>query len=343
MYFQEAPERNKMTERKLNNSLFLHLKSVINGVLPLEYAIRAAQLVNPSQLEQLSEIDKKIKQYWLDLGACETEIEDELLMEFAWDMIQVGLPLTRTHGRIYSNKEFVEIIHHGLAGASEKFGSEVDSLRFPITRYFRICDLLNGNDISGLLNASSRCLKDAQRYEIKDNIELEKFLRGVREPIHIHPGMRFVSHVEAKESQPPVEHFGIVLDPKIEFSMSALKRQMREFLYQYAIRREECHGPVNQDHLARELINDFLEGDLFGYLEKHSITRLDGIVSVLSGLYCWDLTQQYRLAGKKAALEQAIQDTLFVYPKSLREVSEDAIKKNYNNTRLKIKKLSSIK
>lgn len=330
-----------MTERKLNNSLFVHLKSVINAALPLEYAIRAAQVTNPTELEQLSEIDKQIQQYWLGLGASETEIVSEQLMESAWDMIQVGLPLTRTHGRVYFDQQFSEILHLGFAGVRDQFGPKVAPLQFPITQYFRICDLLNGNDISKLLNASSRCLKDAQGHGLKDDIELKKFVRGVREPIHIHPGMQFVAKEEVREGR-HVEHFGIVLDPEIEFSMVDLRRQIGEFLYQYAIRREVCHGPITQDRLSRDLIDDFLKDDLFGYTEKHSITRLDGIISVLSGLYCWDLTQQYRREGEKAALEQAIEATLQVYPKSLREVGEDAIKKNYNNARLKIKKLTSI-
>ncbi|GJG99147.1 hypothetical protein [Paraburkholderia terrae] len=328
-----------MTKRTLDNTLYIHLKSVINQALPLEYAIRAARQAYPHEMAQLSKIDQKIRQYWIDLGASEAEIDAESLMDFAWDVIQVGFPLTHRHGRRYPDREFLDLIHRGLATVRGLFGAEVAQIRTPPTRYFRICDLLNGNDVLRLLNATARILEDSEDYKAADEIELEKFALGIREPIHIHPGMQYVVD-DRHEDGRTVERFGIVLDTEMEFSMQDLERQIREFLYQFAARRESLRPPHVVDHISNELIDEFLRDELLGRINKHNVQRRDGFTSLLSGLYCWDLVQQYRQEGKKSAVDEAIVSTLAIYPKNAREVGEDAIRKNYNTARVAIDKVS---
>ncbi len=328
-----------MTERKLDNTLYMQLMSVVNQALPLEYAIRAARQANPCELSQLSGISQRIKQYWIALGASEQEIESESLVDFSWDVIQVGFPLTRRHGRRYPDREFLDLIHRGLAGVRDMFGVEVARLSIPATGYFRICDLLHGNDVLGLLNVVARCLRDAKNYELADEIELSKFVLGVREPIHLRPGRDYVV-CQRKEGERTVERFGIVLDTEMEFSMPDLKRQIREFLYQFAVRRESLRRSHIVDCTSHELIDEFLRDELFGRIDKFKVKRLDGFISPLSGLYCWDLVQRYRKEGIKAAVDEAVCDTLAIYPKSVRNVGDDAIRKNYNTVRTAINKVS---
>lgn len=324
-----------MTERKLDNTLFVHLRSVINQALPLEYALRAARQANPIELEQLSAIGSKIRQYWTDLGASAAEIDAEDLMAFAWDTVQVGFPLTHRHGRRYPDRTFLGIIDRGLAGVREKFGSEVDALRIPATGYFRIVDLLNGNDILKLLNAVVRCLRDAKAYEAEDAIELKKFVLGIREPVHLHPGMEYVAKTRP-DGEREVEQFGVVLDTKMELALPDLMRQMREFLYQFAVRRESMRPAFVEDRTSHDLIGAFLRDEMFGHIDKHTVTRLDGFVGPLTGLYCWDLVQRYRQEKRKSAVDEAIAGTLAIYPKGVREVGEDVIRKNYNTARVTI-------
>jgi len=328
-----------MTEPKLDNTLYIHLRSVINQALPLEYAIRAARQANPRELAQLSEIDHRIRKYWITLGASEAEVDAESLMDFAWDVIQVGFPLTRRHGRRYSDHEFLDLINRGLANVRETFGAEVRQLSIPATRYFRICDLLNGNDVLGLLDATARCLGDSKDYEAADDIELKKFVLGIREPIHLHPGLQYVV-TDRRDGERAIESFGIVLDTEMEFSMPELKRQIREFLYQFAVRRESLRPVHTVDRISHELIDEFLRDELLGRIDNHKVKRLDGFISPLTGLYCWDLVQRYRHEEKKSPVDAAIVDTQAIYPKNVREVSEDAIRKNYNTARLAINKVS---
>lgn len=328
-----------MTERKLDNTLYVQLMGVVNQALPLEYAIRAARQANPREISQLSGINQRIKQYWIALGASDEEIESESLVDFSWDVMQVGFPLARRHGRHYPDREFLDLIHRGLAGVRDMFGGEVARLTIPATGYFRICDLLHGNDVLGLLNVVARCLRDAKDYETADEIELKKFVLGVREPIHLHPGRDYVVS-QRREGGRTVERFGIVLDTEMEFSMLDLKRQVWEFLYQFAVRRESLRRSHLVDCTSSELIDEFLRDELFGRIDKYKVKRLDGFISPLSGLYCWDLVQRYRKEGIKSAVDEAVCDTQAIYPKSVRKVGEDAIRKNYNTVRAAINKIS---
>jgi len=327
-----------MTKRKQNNSLFVHLQSVLNAVLPLEYAIRAAFLANPRELGQLSDIGKKIRQCWIDQGWDEIEIDKEFIIDFSWDAIQLGYPLVRRHGRYYPRELYFRI-QNGMNCIYEKFSSDVAASLIPATNYFRICDLLGGNDIFRLLNSTAQCLKESRNYDEKDAIDLEKFLLGVRLPIYIHPGCRFVAF-DRTHSGRAGKFFAFALDLEVEFSPSSLKRQIREFIYQYAVGRNTVCGIENSNDSSDDLINEFLWDDLLGRIDKHSLTRLDGFISPLSGLYCWDLVLQYRVEGRRNAVDEAISETQRIYPRNVRAVTDDAIRKNYNTARTAIERVS---
>jgi len=323
-----------MTERKIDNSLYTHLRSVISRAMPLEYGIRAVRLSNPLVLQKLRAVNGRIRQYWIGLGASDDEIDKEDLMDFAWDTLQVGFPLTRRHGRMYGNREFLDLIHEGLAGVRNEFAADVAELAIAATRYFRICDLLSENDILQMLSSVARCLQDAQAYEVHDEIELAKFVRKVREPIHLHPALRYAADGH-EENGRTVESFGFLLDTEMEFSIVELKRQIGEFLYQYAVRRQSLRPAFSPDPTADALIGEFLREDMRVPDGEKPVTRLDGFISILSGLYCWDRYHWYR-QHEKSAMERAIADTQAIYPKQVRSVGYDTIRKNYNTARVAI-------
>lgn len=327
-----------MTRRKIDNALYGHLLKALNSALPLEYAIRAAHKTSSKELAQLSEMEKEIGQYWIALGADEVLIEEECLVDFAWDVIQVGLPLTRRHGRLYP-RETIELINRGLARVGDVFGKEVGRLSIPATKFFRICDLLHGNDVRRLLDAVALALSEAKIYEAHNSIEFSKFVKGIREPIPLHPGLDYVA-TERYEGERAIERFGIVLDTEMEFSMSDLKRQIREFLYQFSVKRKRRWSEAFVDRTSQELSNEFLWDEWLGKTDKRKVNRLDGFIGPLSGLYCWDLVKKGRDEGKKSCVDDAIQETLAIYPAKVRKVGEDAIRKNYNSTRVAIDKVS---
>ncbi|MDD2976608.1 hypothetical protein [Aquabacterium sp.] len=318
-----------MTKPKLNNLLYLHLASNVTQALPLEYAIRAARMDNPLELAQLADLHVRIRQYWQDLGATDVEIDVQDLMDYAWDTIQVGFPMSRRHGRVYTNRNLFKLINLGLANVRAQFEQEVDALRIPATRYFRICDLLQGNDIDRMMVSVAQCLRDAKSVESRgDEVELNKFVLNIRMPIHLHPGMHYVAR-DKHDGAASAESFGILLDTDANFSMPDLVRQIREFLYQYAVRRESLRPTLDHDPITDELIHAFLRDALLGKIPQQKAARLDGLIGPLAGLRCWDLARLNEEKGTSDAVLTAQLDVLKDYPELMVPVGEETMRKNY--------------
>ena len=70
-----------MSKPKIDNTLYYHTKSLLNGILPLEYAIRAFRENDHSSYQYLSEKNEIIKKIWLDAGFTEEEIKWEKLLD----------------------------------------------------------------------------------------------------------------------------------------------------------------------------------------------------------------------------------------------------------------------
>jgi hypothetical protein len=313
-----------MTQRKISNSLYDFVKGSISNVLPLEYAIRASEASSPAITEQLRQIDLQIKQTWKALGASELEIDSEQLMDFAWDVLQIGFPLVRRHTKLY-DPVLLRIIKQGLNEIKTSFQESFTSLELPASRFFRICDLLNGNDIGKLMTEVSRALTHAQTFIDSDEIDLCYFeCVRAREPIYLCPGVKYVQgNFESGK-----ENFGLLIDLNEHISVEEFHRQIHEFTYQYALLRASTRA--EHDTLSRSLIQSFLERDVQGKHSEYRIERLDGFASQLSGLYCWDIAKRH---GMK--LDGAISETVKVYPKP---IGEDAIRKNYRAAKTAIEK-----
>lgn len=311
-----------MTQRKVSNSLYEFVKGSVSNALPLEYAIRASEALSPEITRQLRHIDDQIRQTWKALGASEQEIDSEQLMDFAWDVLQLGFPLVRRHAKLY-DAGLLRIIRHGVNEIRTSFHDSFTSLELPASRFFRICDLLNGNDIGKLMIEVSRTLVHAKQFVDGDEIDLIYFdgLRA-REPIYLCPAMTYVQN----NFDPGKENFGLLIDLNETISVEEFQRQIHEFTYQYALLRASTHA--EHDKLSRSLIQSFLERDVQGKHSEYRIERLDGFASLLSGLYCWDKAKRQ---GMK--LDDAIEETAKVYPRE-----DDAIRKNYRVAKTAIDK-----
>lgn len=321
-----------MTKPKLDNTLYLHLASSVTQALPLEYAIRAVRTNNPLELAKLGALDVRIRQYWRDLGASDAEIDGERLMDHAWDILQVGFEMSLRASRVYENLTLLNLINIGRANIEDQFAKELEGLRIPVMKYFRICDLLRGNDIQRLMGSTAQCLRDAKAIESRfDEVELKKFVHNIRVPFHLHPGMQYVIGEHPRRNA-KAERFGILLDSDADISMPDLVRQIRLFLYQYSLRREALSPAFSRDSVSDELINTFLSDTLLGKIPQQKAARLDGLIGPLAGLYCWDLARQYEKEEKEAPVLQAQLDTLKCYPAFVRKVDEEAMRKNYRLT-----------
>jgi hypothetical protein len=318
-----------MSQPKLENSLYVRLQGAISNALPLEYAIRASESLSPEGMQRLHDTNQQIKEFWLSRGASDEEIHHHELTDAAWDTLQVGFPLARWNGRIF-HPDISQLILEGLSDIRRHVTWEDFKRTVPATHYFRVCDLLNGNDIRHRLMASAvRCLQEARKYEKHDQIELEKFLLPVREPVHLHPGVRYLASDDFFDGK----NLGILLDLKADFSELGLAQQLQGFLYYYALRREALEPRFGQSSVVTNLIENLLNSELHAEHSSNRVGRMDGYASVLSGLYCWD--KRHR---EKLKLVDAIKVTLKDYPPQLREVSDQAIRKNYRSAAAEIVK-----
>lgn len=320
-----------MTKPKYDNSLFIHIKSTINSALQLEYAIRYLRAHDPEIQKKWRALDLEIRAYWRHRGATEAEIDAEDLMDFAWDAIQFNYPLSRTHNRVYQDKEFLNMFHTGLLEIRSAFASRFEPLQLPITRYFRVCDLLNGNDIHSLMIKTAKCLEMVEKYSKKSEIEIEHFLQKIREPIMRHPGVIFTNY-----SERDIRYFGFSVDLNADISAQELKQQIQEFIYRYADLRLRLHPSSKKNGLSRELIQDFLEKDLQREDKENVVNRIDSFLGALAGIYCWDIYCDKKSGKIKDPLAEAINDTAEIYSAEVTPITEEAIKAHYNSARKRI-------
>ncbi|WP_432239575.1 hypothetical protein [Herbaspirillum robiniae] len=342
-----------MSEKRVDNTLYRHVASIINRALFLEYAIRAAKDRFPEEMQRLSELDLEIRKTWIELGLREEEIDAEDFMEFAWDFIQVGTTLTHSHGRIL-RPTLKEIFDRGLPEIFEKFRPVVEKLLIAPAKHYRICDLLKGNNILSLLNDVSQALRDANSYEMDDDIFVSKFIKNVRGPIFLHPAFRHEPiEYDSEGGAGQIGALALIVDFNVPFSELDLKRQFREFQYQYAKQRAIYGNGGMHDLVPHQLINGALYEDFYGFDGEDPIIRHDGFINVLSGLYCYDRFHDIQSARQNSKskrddstdspLEEAIKETLSLYPDrgvDKSNVNLRGIRKNYETARKRIKEYS---
>jgi len=313
-----------MAERKIDNSLYSFLLGAVSNLLPLEFAIRASESHYPEALVKLKDADQRIRNCLLSWGAKEEEIDAEELVDYAWDLLQIGDPRVRRHGRLF-RPEIAEIFNRCTKEINLQGILKEGDVDFPPAKHFRICDLLRGNDIKELLVTSDAYLRVARNYKKKDDVEFSKFapIRAVREPIYLHPSVEIVG--DGSE----IGERRLWLSVKIDsaFSLLDIERQMDEFLYQLALVREH-HAHPRTDFFSSSFINKSLKKIVAGEMSEDGVKRIDGVAAALAGLYCWDL---HKRNGFK--LDDAKVVTCEIYA-----ASEDAVERNYKKVNAKIKK-----
>ena len=81
------------------------------------------------------------------------------------------------------------------------------------------------------------------------------------------------------------------------------------------------------------MLSNFLHNDLVDNSLNQEVTRIDGLLSGLLGLYCYDKSIKNKELLIVNYLQNAIEEITKLYPRS----NEESIKKYYKNVRNKIK------
>lgn len=305
------------------------VKRGVRNALELEYAIRASELISPDQMQGLRALDAGITRFWTGLGATPEEIDDSRLRDFAWDTLQIGFLMTRRH-TTGVDPEIVEIANEGLSRVRAEFASDLHLLTLPAARYFRVCDLLAGNNIPRLIGQVNDCLAEAAKYKRDSDVPLSEFRIQVREPIHLHP--HFACREACKSGGGTV--FSFEIDLAGEFSLFEWKRQLNEFKYQYALFRASHCGA--HDGTTRALIQDFLEQEQEGSQSEFDVPRLDSFLPLLTGIYCWD---RYKRDGLTQV--DSFEEAKAFYPSAgLNPITHDNLRSNYRKASERIRAMA---
>lgn len=314
---------NAMTSPLRKDALYAYIKRNVRNALDLEYAIRASESVSRTEMSDLKQLQFAIEAFWIRCGASEQETKQEKLTDLAWDTLQVGFPLSRRHSRSF-HPELLEVINLGLSSVRQEFATEMKLLTIPAANYYRVCDLLAGNNIPEVISKVKLGLRQSIKYSKEDEIPLKEFSVALRKPIHLHPSFRY-----GLREENGITTFCFEVDLAGGFDLFQWKRQLNEFQYQYATYRASVFGMHNS--ITTSLTQDFLEGEHNGTQSEFEIPGLDSFTPSLIGLHCWDLRKR---EGK--SLTKAIAETMKLY-----ELSDETMRRNYRIADRRIKDMAA--
>ena len=317
---------NAMTSPKYENALYSQIKRNVRNALDLEYAIRASELISHDQMEDLKKLEGAIIEFWMNLEVSKAEIQQENLLEFAWDTLQVGFPLTRRHNRVF-DPDLLKAITLGLSLIRKEFSGEFKLLAIPAASFYRVCDLLSGSNLLKVISKVQEGLKAAHKYSKEDEVPLYGF--GMREPIHLHPSFRYGTR-ETDDKKV----FGFEVDLSGEFDLFDWRRQLNEFQSQYAVYRASIVG--RHDKTTRSLANEFLSAEHKGSQSESDIPGCNSFLPVLTGLYCWD-----RYKKDHQTQNSAINEAMDLYTKNNDSISYETMRSNYRMTAERIDKMKA--
>lgn len=322
-----------MTKPRLDNQAYHHLLEGLNAALPLEYAIRAARLLAPKEFERLREFDRRIRAMWMEEAYSEAVIDAEGLVDFSWDIMQLGYSDDRVLNRAWMPEEHARLqrVRERVAGS---FGPLIGEIRLPFADCFRICDLLHGTDIPRLIREIGRKMEGIKAASRKEDIPLNKFVWSIRRPVPRYRGSFQRVHMSASDDG-GVTHIGLMLAPDME--LEDVDGALREFLYHYAMFRKESKGAGEYDPVTNELLMRW--GLPAKPAKGAQITQLNEVSGVLNGLHCWDRWHEHASSKPRGARARAIDDVLSLYPEEEDQPTAEAIAGHYNNVRKRIERL----
>jgi hypothetical protein len=311
-----------MTKKTTESQPFFHLLSELNAALPLEYAIRAARQMAPKEFQRLVEIDQRMRAVWREEGYVDELIQHDNLLDNCWDLLQFHYPEDRAPNRVYTreNRDHVWRVRGIII---RQFEPEVGPIDLPFADHFRVCDLLNGNDIPKLIREIFK-KKDGICAPTEGYIPLSTFVLSVRRPIPRHRGSVQKVHLKTEDGS-SATHIGLMLDPYM--SLKDIDGALHEFLYHYAIFRRDFRPLHCEDSVTNELIMRW--GLPTAPPATAELTQANELHTALNGLYCWDRQQHYAQLQSRGSISLAKGDVQALY---IDEDGEDGISLSAINT-----------
>lgn len=304
----------------------------LNAALPLEYAIRAARLMAPEDFKRLEEIDRRMHDVWRSEGYANVQIRHDNLVDGCWDLFQFHYIEDRNPTRL---------LHKDVRRVREivvrQFESEVGKISLPFSDQYRVCDLLNGNDIGKLIKEISKKRDVIRKVSSEEQyLPLSVYILSIRRPIPRYRGSVQQVYLRTEDGA-TATHIGLMLDPYM--SLDDMHGALHEFLYHYAIFRRENRTLFELDPVGNKLIMDW--GLPAAPAPGAEVTQLNELHTALNGLHCWDRQKFHEMNNPRGALNRAKEEVQALYEKEDGDdgISITSINTHYKRVKERIDKL----
>lgn len=318
-----------MTKPQLDNQPYHHLLEALNAALPLEYAIRAGQELYAKEFERLKGFSATMAEAWSEAGYSEEVIRRDRLVDICWDMLQLGYVEDRNPVRVWTAEDFAYLVQ-ARNKVVALVAPSIGTICLPFADRYRVCDLLNGNNIAGLITEIQRKKSDFYAIKAEDSVPFSKFVLSIRTPIPRYRGAEQQVHIIPPGSSTPT-HIGVMLDPNM--SLADVDGALHEFLYHYAMFRKSNSAAQAYDPVVNTLLQRW--GKLAKPPGNAEVTQANELLVALNGLYCWDRRRQHAAIKERGSTAKAIDDVQALYPENA-EPTTEAISSHYRKVKKRI-------
>ncbi|MCU7648587.1 hypothetical protein [Pseudomonas piscis] len=293
------------TKPTASNAAYADLVDRLATVIPMEIAIRVAKTVDMEEFQRLHALNEQIKTFWISCGFSEEAIKSEGYVDACWDIFQLGYDANLRINKDYT-KSTIEEFKRTSIETQRRFQGKIKSIRLVFADRYRVCDLLNGNNIGAVIKEVDGKIKLIRNIKEGENIQLGSFVHSLRRPVKIRRGA--IQQVRFPKDGVNSSHLGLLLDSNM--TQEDVEGALHDFLYHYAMFRLEGKPIEHRDRVHLELIKKWAE-PVANKPSSRSF-QYNALLTKLNGLYCWNRRREFG-AERRGSMKYAIEETQKLY------------------------------
>lgn len=288
------------TKPTAQNAAYADLVDRLATAIPMEIAIRVAKMVDLEEFQRLHALNDEIKALWVSRGFSEEAIKSEGYVDACWDIFQLGYDANLRVNNVYA-KSTIEEFRRACIETQKQFQEKIGSIRLVFSDRYRVCDLLNGNNIGAVIKEVDSKIQEIRSMESGVSIPLGTFVHSLRRPVQIRRGA--IQQVRFPKDSVHNSHLGLLLESNM--TLEDIEGALHDFLYHYAMFRLEGQPIEHCDRVHLELIDKWAK-PIANKPSSRSL-QYNALFTQLNGLYCWDKRREFgvdRRGSKKYAIEE---------------------------------------
>lgn len=271
----------------------------------MEIAIRVAKTVDLEEFQRLHALNEEIKALWVSRGFSEESIKSEGYVDACWDIFQLGYDANLRVNNVYAKSTIKEFKRTSIE-TRKQFQGKIESIRLVFADRYRVCDLLNGNNIGTVIKEVDSKIKEIRNIENGKSIPFGAFVHSLRRPVKIRRGA--IQQVRFPKDSVTNSHLGLLLESNM--TQEDIEGALHDFLYHYAMFRIEGKPIEHRDRVHLELINKWAEP--IANKPRSRSLQYNALFTQLNGLYCWDRRREFG-AERRGSMKYAIEETQKLY------------------------------